>query len=478
MASGSSWGETPVREAFGAAHPAASQGGFKNGAPVCNRLTSRGFECGKPVTKRRSQLAKGLLESALAASRRFGSDFVNGAGCVLAYCEERSSPTSRKYEAKQRNKATMHIAQVAPLYESVPPKYYGGTERVVSYLTEALVAMGHEVTLYASGDSLTRARLRPGCESALRLDPSSTDPVADHIYLAEKVCQEAGEFEFVHSHMDYLALPLLRRMRTPHVTTLHGRLNITNLVNLYHEFSDEPLTSISNHQRIPLEWANWQATVHHGLPEDMYSFHEHPGKYLAFLGRFSPEKRAEDAIEIARRVGLPLKIAAKVARCDREYFDGTISPLLKQKHVEYVGEIGEQEKDEFLGKALALLFPIDWPEPFGLVMIEALACGTPVIARGRGSVPEIIDDGITGFVFEEVGEAVQAVVRLSEVSRKRCRQTFDERFTARRMAQDYLKVYQRLIQAQRASRSSFGRASSFSPRLGALRTRPPFRDAA
>jgi glycosyltransferase involved in cell wall biosynthesis len=372
----------------------------------------------------------------------------------------------------------MQIAQVAPLYESVPPKYYGGTERVVSYLTEALVAVGHQVTLYASGDSVTRARLRPGCNGALRLDSSSTDPVADHIYMAEQVFQEAGEFDFVHSHMDYLALPLLRRMRTPHVTTLHGRLNITNLVNLYHEFSDEPLTSISNHQRIPLDWARWEATVYHGLPEDMYSFHEQPGRYLAFLGRFSPEKRAEHAIEIARRAGLPIKIAAKVARTDREYFDTTINPLLRQSHVEYIGEIGEKEKDEFLGNALALLFPIDWPEPFGLVIIEALACGTPVIARRRGSVPELVEDGITGFVFEANAEAVKAIARLPQLSRKRCRQRFEQRFTATRMARDYVKLYERLIRGQRMPGAMLGRASVFSPRVRAVRTNPSYRKAA
>jgi glycosyltransferase involved in cell wall biosynthesis len=370
----------------------------------------------------------------------------------------------------------MQIAQVAPLYESVPPKYYGGTERVVSYLTEALVAMGHQVTLYASGDSVTQARLRPCCERALRLDSNSTDPVADHVYMAEKVFQEAAEFDVVHSHMDYLAFPVLRRMATPHVTTLHGRLNIPNLGNLYREFCDEPLTSISNHQRIPLEWANWRATVYHGLPENLCSFYERPQGYLAFLGRISPEKRADDAIEIARRAGLPLKIAAKVDKADREYFDTTINPLLRQRHVEYVGEIGEHEKAEFLGNALALLFPIDWPEPFGLVMIEAMACGTPVIARCRGSVPEVIENGVTGYVFEENEEAVQAVGRIGELSRRRCRQRFEERFTAERMARDYLEVYQRLISARRLQ--TLERASLLQPRIRAAKARSGYRDAA
>ena len=372
----------------------------------------------------------------------------------------------------------MRIAQVAPLYESVPPKYYGGTERVVSYLTEALVRMGHEVTLYASGDSVTSARLRPACENALRLDTSSTDPTADHIFMAEKLFQEAGEFDLVHSHMDYLALPLLRRMRTPHVTTLHGRLNITNLVNLYREFRDEPLTSISDHQRVPLEWANWQATVYHGLPEDLYGFHEQAGEYLAFLGRFSPEKRAEDAIEIARRAGLPLKIAAKVDKRDVEYFESVVKPLLLQEHVEFVGEIGEADKAEFLGNALALLFPIDWPEPFGLVMIEAMACGTPVIARGRGSVPEIVEDGLNGFVFEENDEAVEAIARLNQVSRRRCRQQFEQRFTAARMAQDYVQVYERLIEAKSLPLPDLDRDGALGPQFPRGKGPSRFRDAA
>ncbi len=340
----------------------------------------------------------------------------------------------------------MKIAQVAPLHESVPPKLYGGTERVVSYLTEALVKLGHEVTLYASGDSVTSARLRALCQCALRLDKHSVDPVADHICLAERVFQESAEFDLVHSHIDYLAFPLLRRMRTPRVTTLHGRLDVPNLRNLFREFRDEPVISISNHQRLPLSWAGWQATVYHGLPEDRYWFHDGPGKYLAFLGRVSPEKRLNLAIEIARRAGIPLKIAAKVDTADREYFESIIKPLLSSG-VEFIGEIGEAEKNEFLGKALALLFPIDWPEPFGLVMIEALACGTPVIARPRGSVPEIIEDGMTGFLMKNVQEGVRAVQQAHRLSRARCRQAFEERFTATRMAADYVAAYQRLLRA-------------------------------
>ena len=339
----------------------------------------------------------------------------------------------------------MKIAQVAPLYESVPPQFYGGTERVVSYLTEALVDLGHDVTLYASGDSITKAMLRPMCRYALRLDKTSIDPNADHVYLAERVFQESADFDVVHSHIDYGPFPLLRRMRTPHVTTLHGRLDIPNLQNLYREFDDEPVISISDRQRLPLSWANWQATVHHGLPEKLYNFREQPGDYLAFLGRISPEKRVDHAIEVATRAGVPIKIAAKVDKADRNYFESEIEPLLVRQGVEYIGEIGEAEKDEFLGNALALLFMIDWVEPFGLAMIEALACGTPVIARARGSVPEVVDHGATGFVIENIEEAVQAVAQIPGLSRRRCREVFEERFTASRMARDYVSVYEKLI---------------------------------
>ena len=339
----------------------------------------------------------------------------------------------------------MKIAQIAPLFESVPPKLYGGTERVVSYLTEALVELGHDVTLYASGDSVTSATLRPACERSLRLDEESIDPCADHVYLAELVFQAAGEFDVVHSHIDYIAFPMLRRMKIPRLTTLHGRLDIPNLRNLYHEFSDEPVISISDHQRLPLSWANWQGTVYHGLPKHLYSFHDAPGKYLAFLGRISPEKRVDRAIEIAHRAGLPLKIAAKVDEADRPYFEAEIKPLLERADAELVGEIGEDGKSEFLGNALALLFPIDWPEPFGLVMIESFACGTPVIACRRGSVPEILEDGVTGLMVDNVDEAVKAVREISTLSRRRCREEFERRFTATRMARDYVSIYQELM---------------------------------
>ena len=341
----------------------------------------------------------------------------------------------------------MKIAQVAPLYESVPPRLYGGTERVVSYLTEALVKLGHDVTLYASGDSETNAQLRAMCPRSLRLDAQSVDSLADHVYMAETVFRESAQFDIIHSHIDYIGYSFWRRMQTPHITTLHGRLDIPNLLNLYREFNDMPLVSISTRQREPLMGANWITTVAHGLPEDLYTFRERPGDYLAFLGRISPEKRADSAIEIARRAGIPLKIAAKVDRVDLAYFESTIKPLLDARDVEYVGEIGEDEKNEFLGNALALLFPIDWPEPFGLVMIEAMACGTPVIARRCGSVPEVMH-AETGFMVDTLAEAVRAVQQVHSLSRKRCRAVFEKKFTSTRMAKDYLAAYESVLRAE------------------------------
>ncbi len=340
----------------------------------------------------------------------------------------------------------MRIAQVSPLFESVPPKYYGGTERVVSYLTEELVRRGHDVTLFASGDSVTKARLIAPCRRSLRLDKHCVDQLAHHILMLEQVFKDTSRFDIIHFHIDYLHFPLSRRSATPHVTTLHGRLDIPDLVPLYQEFREVPVVSISNAQREPLPWLNWQGTVYHGLPEDLYTFREEPGKYLAFLGRISPEKRVDRAIEIAKRVGMEIKIAAKVDAVDREYFEDVIEPLLKDPLAEYVGEIGEGEKNEFLGNAYALLFPIDWPEPFGLVMIEAMACGTPVIAYRKGSVPEVMEEGTTGFIVHGLEDAVKAVERVPLLSRKRCREVFEERFTASRMAEDYLAVYKRLLE--------------------------------
>jgi glycosyltransferase involved in cell wall biosynthesis len=338
----------------------------------------------------------------------------------------------------------MRIAQVAPLYESVPPLGYGGTERVVSYLTEALVELGHDVTLFASGDSVTAAKLVPICPRSLRLDKGCLDKLAHHIVELERVFERAHEFDIIHFHIDYLHFPFSRRLNVPHLTTLHGRLDLPDLSPLYRVFADMPLISISDAQRKPIRNANWVATVHHGLPEDLYTADYQPSDYFAFLGRISAEKRADRAIEIAKRVGIPLKIAAKVDPADVEYFHSEIEPLLDDALVDFVGEIGERDKVSFLNRALAMLFPIDWPEPFGLVMIEAMACGTPVIAYGRGSVPEVIEDGVTGFVVADLEEAVEAARRVVELDRRRVRREFERRFSAPRMARDYLAVYEML----------------------------------
>jgi glycosyltransferase involved in cell wall biosynthesis len=335
----------------------------------------------------------------------------------------------------------MRIAQVAPLYESVPPKHYGGTERVVSYLTEELVRAGHEVTLFASGGSVTKARLVSPVSRSLRTDQRCVDQLAHHILMLEEVLQRQGSFDIVHFHIDYLHFPVSRRLNLTHVTTLHGRLDIPDLQPLYQEFCQMPMISISNAQRAPLWWINWQGTVYHGLPENLHWPTEKPGTYLAFLGRISPEKGIERAIEIARRVGMELKIAAKIDAVDRDYFNHSVKPMLAGPLVEYVGEIAEAEKTEFLGNAWALLFPIDWPEPFGMVMIEAMACGTPTIAYNRGAVSEVLEDGVTGFIVRSQEDAVQAVGRVSALDRRRCRRVFEERFSAARMAQDYLAIY-------------------------------------
>jgi glycosyltransferase involved in cell wall biosynthesis len=339
----------------------------------------------------------------------------------------------------------MKIAQVAPLCESVPPKFYGGTERVVSHLTEELVRQGHDVTLFASGDSVTTAKLHAICPRALRLEGGNIiDPLAHHIRMVEIVAREAHDFDVVHFHIDYLHFPVSRRQRNATLTTLHGRLDIPDLHPLYREFTDMRLVSISNSQRLPMPWANWVGTVYHGLPEHLYKASERPGKYLAFLGRISPEKRVDRAIEIAKRVGMPIRIVAKVDAVDKEYFHSRIEKLFDDPLVEYVGEIGEREKSEFLGNAYALLFPIDWPEPFGLVMIEAMACGTPVIAYRMGSVPEVVDEGTTGYIVDNLDDAVTAVHRAGALDRRICRQIFEERFSARRMCLDYFELYKSL----------------------------------
>jgi glycosyltransferase involved in cell wall biosynthesis len=338
----------------------------------------------------------------------------------------------------------MKIAQVAPLSESVPPHRYGGTERVVSYLTEQLVRQGKEVTLFASGDSKTTARLVPVCPRSLRLG-KAVDSLAHHIVLLEEVFQRLDQFDIVHFHIDYLHFPLSRRASFAHVTTLHGRLDLPDLPPLYNQFTDMPVVSISHSQRRPLPRAKWVGTVYHGIPPDYFSFQEKPQDYLLFLGRISPEKRVDRAIEIARRAGRKLKIAAKIDRVDRYYFNKHIKHLLNEPFIEFIGEVGHAEKNKLLGGASALLFPIDWPEPFGLVMIEALACGTPVIGFPCGSVPEIIVEGETGFIVEDIDRAMEAVAKIEQISRARCRREFELRFTDRHMAQDYVRIYQQLL---------------------------------
>jgi glycosyltransferase involved in cell wall biosynthesis len=338
----------------------------------------------------------------------------------------------------------VRIAQVSPLYESVPPSSYGGTERVVSYLTEELVQQGHDVTLFASADSVTSAELVPCSTRSLRQWPGSVDTLAHHVLMLESVRAHAARFDALHFHIDYLHFPFSRQAGWKTVTTLHGRLDIPDLQPLYDEFQDMPVVSISDDQRRPLPQANWWATVHHGLPASLYRLNEHPSPYLAFLGRISPEKRVDRAIEIAGRAGLPLKIAAKIDAADREYFEQSIQSMFALPHVEYLGEIGEHEKQELVGGAMALLFPIDWSEPFGLVMIEAMACGTPVIAWRRGSVPEVLEDGVTGFMVESLDDAVAAAVGIGTLDRVRCRAAFERRFTVERMAREYVSVYEQL----------------------------------
>jgi glycosyltransferase involved in cell wall biosynthesis len=337
----------------------------------------------------------------------------------------------------------MRIAQVAPLAESVPPKLYGGTERVVSHLTEELVAQGHRVVLYASGDSETSAELRACATRALRLDEGCRDPLAHHVAMLDRVASECDEFDIIHYHVDYLHFPLSRRLSTPHLTTLHGRLDIPDLLPLYQRFDDVPVVSISHAQRAPLPHAAWAGNVYHGLPLDLLRFSGERGRYLAFIGRLSREKGVDLAIEIATRTGQELKIAAKIAEDERDYYE-EVRPLFGRRGIEYLGEIGEGEKAALLGGAAALLFPIDWPEPFGLVMIEAMACGTPVIAFRAGSVPEVVDEGATGIVCDSLDEAVAAALRVHELDRAQCRKTFEERFSAERMAADYVDLFRRL----------------------------------
>jgi glycosyltransferase involved in cell wall biosynthesis len=354
----------------------------------------------------------------------------------------------------------LRIAQVAPLYERVPPALYGGTERVVSWLTEELIRRGHRVTLFASGDSRTAAALVSACERALRLDGGGGDPLVPHVIELSQVFERAADFDVIHCHVDFLAFPFGRLVRTPTIHTLHGRLDLPQLVSVFRRFHDVPVVSISDAQRRPLAHlpVRWVGTVPHGLPLDLYPFSPRPGRYLAFLGRIAPEKRPDLAIAVARRVGLPLKIAAKVDPADRAYYEREIRPLLDDPLVEFVGEIGDAHKPAFLGEALALLFTIDWPEPFGLVMIEALACGTPVIARPCGSVPEVVIGGQTGFIADTIEELVDAVKRVDTIDRAACRRDVEERFTVERMASAYEALYRSLL-AERREPPSAGRGA-------------------
>jgi glycosyltransferase involved in cell wall biosynthesis len=346
----------------------------------------------------------------------------------------------------------MRIAQIAPLVEAVPPKLYGGTERVISWLTEALVRLGHDVTLFASGDSTTTAKLEPVWPRALRLDGRVADPNALHMMMIELVARRASEFDFLHFHLDYYPFGLFSRQSTPFVTTLHGRIDLPEYEQVHRTFSSVPVVSISDAQRLPLPELNWAGTVYHGMPRDLLQPIAKPQTYLAFLGRISPEKRVDHAIRIAAQCGIPLKIAAKVDKVDSEYFEEKIQPLIDLNDVEYIGEISDAEKSDFLSGAIGLLMPIDWPEPFGIVMIEAMACGTPIIAFRRGSVPEIVEDGLTGFIVDDLAGAIDAVHRLKELPRAAIRKRFEERFTADRMAQDYLKVYRNLANARAGTR--------------------------
>ena len=348
----------------------------------------------------------------------------------------------------------MKIAQVAPLMESVPPRLYGGTERIVSYLTEALVEQGHDVTLFASGDSITSARLVPCCTQALRLNAAVRDPIPYYMLMLDKVRRQARDFDIIHFHIDQFHFPIFRDIAHRTVTTLHGRQDLPDMLPLYAGFPEMSLVSISDAQRAPVPDASYLATVHHGLPRDLLAPTPRPrGGYLAFIGRISPEKRVDRAIRIARAAGIPLRIAAKVDRVDMDYFKSEIEPMLAGPGVEFIGEIDERRKRSFLGEARGLLFPIDWPEPFGLVMIEAMACGTPVLAFRNGSVPEVIDEGVTGFIVGSEEEAVCRIGALLALDRGRVRRRFEERFTATHMAANYVKLYKSLLPAAKERRS-------------------------
>ena len=359
--------------------------------------------------------------------------------------------------SQKRLSLRLRIAQLAPLYERIPPKLYGGTERVVSYITEELVRRGHQVTLFASGDSVTTATLWAGCEQALRLTGKPEMGTYLQLPMISDVFQNAKErFDVIHSHLDYWSFPFAQLVEVPTVATMHGRLDIEELHPIYARYRDVPLVSISDAQRVHMPFVNWIATVHHGLPRNLLTPRYEPGKYLAFLGRISPEKRPDIAIEVARKAGIPLKIAAKVDVVDRDYFEQVIRPRLSPPDIEYIGEINEAQKSEFLSNALALMFTIDWPEPFGLAMIEALACGTPVIARRCGSVPEVIEHGVTGFIADGVEQLVAAVEQVGTLSRVECRGQFERRFTVDSMVDRYEEVYLRLMAGSYSERTANG----------------------
>ncbi len=346
--------------------------------------------------------------------------------------------------AQEAAPGIMKIAQVSPLYECVPPTGYGGTERVVSYLTEELVSLGHEVTLFASGDSITRATLVPVVEKSIRDEAGKPAGLAYHMIEMDLVAQRAADFDVIHFHTDYLHFPMTRNLGRPHITTLHGRLDLPELIPLYRHFDQQPLISISDSQRTPLPWANWCATVQHGLPSTLYPFCAKPDDYFVYIGRISPEKRVDRAIEIACACATRLTIAAKIDHLDEPYFNEAIKPLLAHPLIDYIGEVNESQKRTLLSQARALLFPIDWPEPFGLVMIEAFACGTPVIAYRHGSVPEVMQDGVTGYIVDSQEQAILAARKIDELDRRRCHAVFAQRFTATRMAQDYCRIYWRM----------------------------------
>ena len=369
----------------------------------------------------------------------------------------------------------MKIAQIAPLAESCPPRLYGGTEGIVSYLTEEFVRRGHEVTLFASGDSCTAARLERSCEVALRLDPRIKDPIPQHIVMLDKVRARAPEFDVLHFHVDVLHYPFLHSFVDKTLTTLHGRLDLAELKALYSTYRHAPLVSISNNQRVPMPPVNWVGNVYHGLPRGLLPFTAEPREgYLAFLGRISPEKRPDRAIEIATRAGVNLRMAAKVDRVDQAYWDEVVKPLVdSHPNVEFVGEINERQKAKFIGEASALIFPIDWPEPFGLVMIEAMACGTPVIAFRSGSTPEVVDDGVTGFLVDDVEAAAAAVARVTKLNRAKVRARFDKRFAIERVAEDYLNIYAALPGFRRVRRRIAAPHQAQLARLGPLLDRKP-----